>query len=162
MIACKIILMALSCQRFELGIWDNSWRQSLFKRMNRWSRSSDYLVIPERRWYYCITRIITRMKDLLLLFLQHCRKAVPVFHSRIQLCTHTLAHAYKRKVLTLADSQHQLHGFGSAHPSIIIIQTSQRAHRGGWWCTEREREREGNNARLSSDAQFHYDFFADS
>lgn len=41
-------------------------------------------------------------------------------------------------VLTLANSQHQLHGFGSAHSPIRVIEALQQACRGGW-DTEKEK-----------------------
>lgn len=45
--------------------------------------------------------------------------------------THAPAQTRESKALTLADSQHQLHGFGPAHPSISVIQTLQEARGGG-------------------------------
>lgn len=45
--------------------------------------------------------------------------------------THAPAQTRENKALTLADSQHQLHGFGPAHPSISVIQTLQEARGGG-------------------------------
>lgn len=45
--------------------------------------------------------------------------------------THVLAQTRESKALTLADSQHQLHGFGPAHPSVSVIQTLQEARGGG-------------------------------
>lgn len=110
------------------AVWisDNSWRQSLFKRMNRRSTLSDHLITPERRWYYCIQRPDWNncCPFSIVWYISFSFIHTPSF------IAHMLAH--KHKVLTLADSQHQLHGFGSTHPSISIIQTLQSACRGGW------------------------------
>lgn len=37
------------------------------------------------------------------------------------------------QLLTLSDSQHQFHGFGSAHASVCVFQALQQACGGGWY-----------------------------
>lgn len=57
----------------------------------------------------------------------------------INLLERSHTHRWNNGVNTLADSQHQLHGFAPTHSSVSVVQTRQRTCRGGW-NTEEERK----------------------
>lgn len=83
-ITCKIILMALSCQQFELEIIHDGNLSS-----RGWMDVLSYSRVPFTQSVY--------------------------------------------QLLTLSDSQHQFHGFGSAHASVCVFQALQQACGGGWY-----------------------------
>lgn len=102
-ITCKIILMALSCQQFELEIIHDGNLSS-----RGWMDVLSYSRVPFTQSVY--------------------------------------------QLLTLPDSQHQFHGFGSAHASVCVFQALQQACGGGWYA---ERER----ARIKAHIYFSLHFF---
>ena len=90
--ALKIILMALSCQWFELGIWDNSWQQSLQENEQTieiiWplSNSREDVILLYYTYNNQHQTIATIVPSVL--FVRQPCPCVYLFHSHTNLYTH--------------------------------------------------------------------------